>query len=439
MIKKIQNILYKTGWLHSKFFWVDAFLIIVSIPFFLFPNRFVTITIMLLITWLLRLGFELINGPKPLKSPFTLIMLFFAAWLIIPILVTADPNVTLDKTLGLLLGLVIWRYIVIYFDTFASMQILLFMTLLLGCAFVAVGFLAVDWLEKVPAISAIIDLFPQQIISFSAIGSGEGVQPNQLAGLILWLFPLSTGTAFWLRQKNKQRLSTFVWAITIILVCILILSQSRGGWLGGLAAIGFGAWFATIGLPIGNPFRYGRWLLPIAVFVAVVLTVIFLGPAQLLSLWIDPPDETLVGNLSTLSFRQEVWRWAILAIQDFSFTGTGLGTFRHVVHRLYPIAIPVTYDIAHAHNVFLQVALDTGIPGLIIYFGWQIIFFIQGIQLLLRNSINRWLIVGLLASQAGFHFYGMVDTISLGAKPAMLFWLTLSLMHLILITDPTEV
>jgi putative inorganic carbon (hco3(-)) transporter len=55
-------------------------------------------------------------------------------------------------------------------------------------------------------------------------------------------------------------------------------------------------------------------------------------------------------------------------IQDFPFTGMGMNVFRKVVPVLYPLfLIGPDIDIGHAHNEFLQAALDLGIPGLIAF------------------------------------------------------------------------
>jgi putative inorganic carbon (HCO3(-)) transporter len=45
-----------------------------------------------------------------------------------------------------------------------------------------------------------------------------------------------------------------------------------------------------------------------------------------------------------------------------------MNAFRKVVPVLYPLfTIPSELDIPHAHNEFLQAALDLGIPGLIAF------------------------------------------------------------------------
>jgi putative inorganic carbon (HCO3(-)) transporter len=135
-----------------------------------------------------------------------------------------------------------------------------------------------------------------------------------------------------------------------------------------------------------------------------------------------------LGNLGTLGFRQEVWRWSLVAIEDFPFTGTGLGAFRRVVHRLYPITVPATYDIAHAHNIFLQVALDLGLPGLVAYLGLLALALRMGWQAARRDAAARPWAWGLLAGLLALHAYGLADALAPGSKPALLFWLALGLL-----------
>ena len=69
--------------------------------------------------------------------------------------------------------------------------------------------------------------------------------------------------------------------------------------------------------------------------------------------------------------RVEIWSRAIYMIQDFSFTGIGMGSYMDVADLLYPFFLAAPGKIDHAHNLFLQVAVDLGIPGFI---AWLSIF-----------------------------------------------------------------
>ena len=54
-------------------------------------------------------------------------------------------------------------------------------------------------------------------------------------------------------------------------------------------------------------------------------------------------------------------------IRDFPFTGIGMGSFGKVAGLFYPFFYHDASEVAHAHNLFLQIAVDLGVPGLI---GW---------------------------------------------------------------------
>lgn len=61
---------------------------------------------------------------------------------------------------------------------------------------------------------------------------------------------------------------------------------------------------------------------------------------------------------------RESWNRAWLLLRSFPFTGVGPGGFAMAVSALYP---PSTAPLAaHAHNLLLQVAVDVGVPGLLV-------------------------------------------------------------------------
>ncbi|MFQ5610160.1 MAG: O-antigen ligase family protein [Woeseiaceae bacterium] len=118
----------------------------------------------------------------------------------------------------------------------------------------------------------------------------------------------------------------------------------------------------------------------------------------------------------------------MVSIGDFPFTGTGLGSFRQVTRRLYPLNVQADYDIAHAHNIFFQVALDIGLPGLIAYLAILIIAGAVGWQVAKQDERLRPLALGLLAGLAALHIYGLTDALALGSKTSITFWVALGLL-----------
>jgi putative inorganic carbon (HCO3(-)) transporter len=122
-----------------------------------------------------------------------------------------------------------------------------------------------------------------------------------------------------------------------------------------------------------------------------------------------------------------VWRWTVVAIQDFPFTGIGLGSFRRVIRRLYPLNVTPSYTVAHAHNMYLHTAVDIGVPGLIIYLTMIGLVLILGWQAAQHNAKMRSYALGLTAGLIAFHIYGIGDVLALGSKTGLAFWFLLGL------------
>ena len=158
-----------------------------------------------------------------------------------------------------------------------------------------------------------------------------------------------------------------------------------------------------------------------------------MGAARLLDLL------ATLQTLGGLEQRIEVWSRALYMIQDFPFTGVGMGTFQQVANLLYPFFLAgPDAQIPHAHNLFLQVAVDLGLPGLI---AWLALFllvcwsawrvhrcghtFARSPSPHLRVSPSPYLTglgAGLLASQAALAVHGLTDTVTWGTRPAVLVW-----------------
>jgi len=133
-------------------------------------------------------------------------------------------------------------------------------------------------------------------------------------------------------------------------------------------------------------------------------------------------------SLEGLSGRLETWSRAVHMIQDFPFTGIGMGTFGPVADQLYPFILAEPGSIPHAHNLFLQVAVDLGIPGFV---AWMAVLFTATwtswkIYRAGKEGEDRWLSgvgAGLLGSQMAMMIHGMLDAVTWGmVRPAPFVW-----------------
>jgi O-antigen ligase len=110
---------------------------------------------------------------------------------------------------------------------------------------------------------------------------------------------------------------------------------------------------------------------------------------------------------------------------DFPFTGTGMGTFNDLASILY--AFWETHNPS-AHNLYLQVSLDLGFPGLIAYLSmlmstlWMAASTIRTLGQR-EDAELRLLAIGALAGIVALMVHGLVDVAGWGTRAAFIPWL----------------
>lgn len=408
--------------------WVEGGVLVLAAPFLLFPTvkppGTAAALVAILVTWLAR-GL-LTRSPWP-QTPLNGALLAWSVMVGVGILVTAIPELTLAKATGLFLGMAVWRYCVYFLRMPARLRWAALGFILLGLALTALGVLTTNWPSKIPFLQTLLAYLPKRLLALPE-ASAAGVHANQLGGTVVFYFPFTLSL---LLDRPPQR-HRWVWRLGIGgallgLTALLVLTQSRSAWLGMWgSALALLLLWAVMPLPKSKR----PWLLGAALGLLLLAGAgaWFIGPERLQTLLQEPSGMTALGNVSSLNFRYEVWRWALAAIQDFPFTGCGLGTFREVVRLLYPVNVVPTYDIAHAHNIFLQVALDVGLPGLIAYLALLALTIWLGIQTARHNPQVRALALGLVSGLMALHIYGLMDALAPGSKSGVLFWYALGML-----------
>ncbi len=403
---------------------IEVGLLLLATPFLLFPTVFPVGTVLALLSvGAIWVGVGWSTGRFLPATPFNLALFFWLLAVLVGALVSADPELTLPKLTGLLLGMTVWRMLVVRVRTKSHLVTAVLFFLFAAAMMIIVGSLSLDWRAKLPFISPLVAHLPQAWFSLPESNPG-GVQANQLAGTLMLAWPLSLGLMAWgwPHQPDQAPILKQVGRITTLVLAVggaalLLLTQSRLGWLGGLAGVSGLFWLKWA---CQQPWSRVRiWLI-----IAVVGTVFLMGMMPLIQHWVmaqATPGAT--SPLETVAYRFEVWRYGLEAITNFPFTGTGLGTFRLVVLRLYPITVFPHPDVSHAHNVFLQIALDTGLPGLVAYLALLSLTLVFGWRWLCQSPADEvGMAVGILACLLAFHLFGLGDTIAPGAKPGVLFW-----------------
>lgn len=233
----------------------------------------------------------------------------------------------------------------------------------------------------------------------------QGFSPNIVAGAIAPLLPV--WWAWGVSRLGRQR---WVWLLlSLVPLGILILTQSRGAWI-GLA-------LSLLVLAASYRPRPVAMLVPALAVVGLALYVV--APATLHEL-------ILGGDVTvTASGRFELWDRAVYMLQDFPFTGIGLASFNEVLHTLYPPFL-FTEDtvLPQAHNLFLQTGLDYGVPGLVAFVALVTVVICAGVAAMARlrgTTMGIWA-AGLTAGYVVYLGHGLTDAVTFSTKPAVIVW-----------------
>lgn len=151
----------------------------------------------------------------------------------------------------------------------------------------------------------------------------------------------------WLTQLvPSERLPRALSVIAMLILLVFVgWTGSRGSWV-ALAA-------CTVGMALWRGDRITRWLAIAAM--AVASLVLLAMPSELLE--------------RGLSYRPQIFRQALAFIQARPWAGLGLGSDYQVVAG--------NQLLTHSHNIFTNVAIEIGLPGLLLWLllwawmGWQ--------------------------------------------------------------------
>jgi O-antigen ligase len=181
--------------------------------------------------------------------------------------------------------------------------------------------------------------------------------PNVLAGFLLVSLVLISVKA---GQKRKKWL---FWPAFILGLTAIFLSFSRAVWLTGLLLIGWKSKFLTLNKNRKNTMTkdfLGRLPQMIKVNQKFFLIIVVLGAVFYFIFFLFPLDSF------SISRRLELSQSALLMIKKKPFFGVGLGNFLVQLPYFWQAKEGIRF-IQPVHNIFLLVAAEAGLIGLMIF------------------------------------------------------------------------
>lgn len=259
---------------------------------------------------------------------------------------------------------------------------------------------------------------------FSTLGN-----PNLLGGYLIPLIPLSFSLSM-AALFNKGRikwLAAPLFGTTAIIGIATLLTGSRGAQIGLLFE---GAALALVAA-IWVWREYPKWRIPLILSmtilpVALLVLMHFFLPAfksiehRFLSIFSMQHSSNL--------YRFHVYRssWNMFLDNWWIGIGTGNKTFR----LAYGLYMTSGLDALGTYCVPLEIAVETGIPGLLA-FGWLLIAVAARAHCRFWNNTSitqRWLALGAIAAIIGMMGHGLVDTVFYRPQVQFIFWLAIALL-----------
>jgi putative inorganic carbon (HCO3(-)) transporter len=174
--------------------------------------------------------------------------------------------------------------------------------------------------------------------------------------------------------------------------------------------------------------RWGWLLFWLVVLLVIAILAYQLGPGTLLEAMLGRSD--VFGDRS-LQARQELWQRSIDVIRDYPLTGVGLGMVEAAIDARYTGGmVGPDSQFKHAHNVYLQVGAEMGLPGLVGHLALYLIL----LYLLARRALDRRagyrqaLALALLGSLTVFLTHGFFEVITYATRAAVVVWALFGLM-----------
>ena len=229
--------------------------------------------------------------------------------------------------------------------------------------------------------------------------------PNVLGKYLIFIVLIAFGMIYYFKENLNKTAAAGILATAA--VC-LILTQSRGAWLGVIFALGI---FALL--------RDRRL---VALGLIGLAAAPFFIPPEVLTRFLS------IGDLADTStnFRLSIWLASLDMIRVFWPIGIGPGTENFIsIYNLYAFSAA---HALHSHNLYLQLIIDFGIAGLVTFL---LIMggFLKGLFMTI-NAADKAMATAaaiLAAAMLGYLLQGFTDNVFYNFRVLGFFWLIVAM------------
>ena len=397
--------------------WIPFLIVLAISPLFLFPSR--EKNWIFLVFFAMALILKVIKGKIFGPTPLDLAILMLLIQILISSFVVSDIELSLPKIAGAIFGILFFYFSL---DVLKNESIIKTGLIILLCGGALFSVLCLLGMIIIPAeikyFKGLVDLHKSlPKINFHLPGAESGFDPNPVGGTLVLFMPLCFSFLYsYIKKKNGESLPGGKAVVYIILVptilissFVLLLTQSRGSWLALISSL-------MLFLIIESRKRKGKMLVVLLIVALCVMVGFYI---QLIGY--NNINSAKNELISKFYGRLQAWQVGMKIIQEHPLTGIGMNYVR--------MQEGIGYSRAHAHNHYIHTAAELGIPALIAYLAMTIISLVMCFHVA-RITDSFWIkaaVRGLAMGQVAYSIFGIGDSIPLGAKVGIFFWISLAL------------
>ena len=281
--------------------------------------------------------------------------------------------------------------------------------------------------EEISTWQDVSSLNPEEVMT-RVYGTLKPYNPNLLGGYFVVGIPALYGLAAYSLADKKFNVS-LAWIICALLSTVtLFLTGCRGSYM-GMMVIMLGI-FAVSAKYLWQNYKqiYLSIVGAVVAFATAALLLVSSLRARVLSIFAMRQD-------SSNSFRFNVYHSSWEMFKDNWLLGIGVGNqnFREI----YGLYMKTGFDALSAYNIFLEIAVESGIFALIAFLGFLITLIKNSVQFILKSEDmkNVILVSACVISVCAVCVHGMVDTVFFRPQIQFVFWTLVAILSTTLKKD----
>lgn len=278
-----------------------------------------------------------------------------------------------------------------------------------------VGFLQnFSHVEEISGWQDVSSLNPEEVMT-RVYGTLKPFNPNLLGGYFVAGIPALYGLSAYFLADKKYKLSIVGVVLALLSTLTLFLTGCRGSYIGMMVI--FCSMFAVSAKYLWKNYKtiYLSVVGGVVAFATSAILLVSSLRARVLSIFAMRQD-------SSNSFRFNVYHSSVEMFKDNWLLGIGVGNqnFREI----YGLYMKTGFDALSAYNIFLEIAVESGIFALIAFVGFLINLVKNSVQFILKSENTKAVI---LVATAGISIcavciHGFVDTVFFRPQIQFVFW-----------------